>query len=1000
MLLATASIGRKLLLSFLVMAVLVLLSAVIGVSGFSFVAKTESNVVNSALPAMIEARQVSELSSRIISSVQTLSNVKTEEQRQASGKDLFNKLNALLTHIQALGSDSFDENLLNSLESTVQQVIDNIAELGLGVESKLMLENRVYSQVEAMRTFSVELEQLTRTQVLNTSTIAVANITHIYDLLEENNIEDSYQALDALIEVDLDLSDRLHELHLLAFKILNIIEEAKTVTDLDRIKQLEANFSSNLTIMSRRIHSVEDPTRSQQMTALLAELDQRQNLFDLLRQRVNNSLQSQSLMQKTLSLFAQLNRTVTQLIESSNQSTNKAVNELSTTLNYAQWSLGVISIIGLLITAFIIWKVVYLSVVKRLTEYSHALLAVAGGDLSININAKGHDELANMGRAIMTARNTARSLKVVAEREAQAKSELEMHKGQLEELVAERTHQLQLTNQRLNIEVENHAKAQLEAEQANRAKSAFLATMSHEIRTPMNGVLGTARLLQESGLDEQQNQYAEIINRSGKNLLAILNDVLDYSKIEAGHIEIRTLPFDLATRVADSFELMQGRANEKSIELNYFIESDVNPHCLGDGVRLSQVLNNLISNAIKFTEQGSIDLYVSLDTRFQENVEQGATQQVLFEVSDTGIGLDEQELGCIFDAFIQAVGGINSTGGTGLGLAICQHIIEALGGEIGVDSVKHEGSRFWFSVPLQQSQEVSDVIVMALPKAEKSKYRAKVLLVEDNPINSLVAEGFLQNLNHQTVIAENIDQALHLFSQQDFDIALLDIHLPDGSGIDLLHQLKAQEEARGVSVVTPMIAVSAHVFAEDVQRYLAMGFDGFLPKPLEKEALDDQIQAALKERVHLGKALQLDQNLPSKAGNELNQLKSLTKPTGRTVPSIDEKWINPDVIRQDVKILGIEKVSFIVDLFVQTSQEIELQLKQAEEEKAADTIVELAHKLKGSAGSLGLNYLSELCFDLEVAVDPLAHLTQSKEALSNAIIDSSEQLKDLLTQLP
>ncbi len=322
MLLATASIGRKLLLSFIAMAMLVMLSALIGVSGFSFVAKTERNVVDTAIPAMIEARQVSELSSRIIASVQTLSNAKNEEERKQSGKELFSQLESLLSHIKALGGgESFDPLLLERLETHVQSVIDNLADLGVSVEKKLWLAKEIDSRVEEMRLLSEELEQLTRTQVLNTSTIAVANVTHIYDLLESNKIPQAYQALDALVEVDLDLSERLHELHLLAFKMLNQIEEARTLTNIERIQDVRNEFDANLKIMVRRVQAVEDPTRSAQMSSLLTELGKRQVVFNILGQQYQNNLESQKLMQQNLALFSELNGTVNKLVDDSNQTT-------------------------------------------------------------------------------------------------------------------------------------------------------------------------------------------------------------------------------------------------------------------------------------------------------------------------------------------------------------------------------------------------------------------------------------------------------------------------------------------------------------------------------------------------------------------------------------------------------------------------------------------------------------------------------------------------------
>ncbi|APC89558.1 Sensor protein torS [Vibrio parahaemolyticus] len=791
-----------------------------------------------------------------------------------------------------------------------------------------------------------------------------------------------------MVEVDLDLTERLHELHLLAFKMLNQIEEARTLTNVDRIQQIQTAFENNLKIMKRRVLAVEDPTRSKQMSQLLTELGKRQVVFTILLQQYENNEQSQQLMQKTLELFSELNSTVNKLVDDSNKTTTFAVDQLTNTLKFAQWSLTVISIVGLIVVVLILWRVVYVSVVKRLAEYSAALLSVAQGNLAVELEVKGKDELAHMGQAIITARNTAQALKVVAEGEAKAKRELEEHKEHLEELIEQRTSQLRQANLRLNEEVVNHAQARNEAEQASRAKSAFLATMSHEIRTPMNGVLGTARLLMDSGLNPIQKRYAEIINRSGKTLLAILNDVLDYSKIEAGHLEIRRLGFDLHQMVEDTFQLMNSRAQEKQLLFSYHIESDVSRYWKGDVTRISQVLNNLVGNAIKFTEDGEIDIYVSLNPEDES--------QVLFEVSDTGIGISKKDQKTLFDAFTQAEGGLNQIGGTGLGLAISKRIVEAMGGVLEVDSEEGEGSRFWFSIPLEESEPVEIGVVASA----RCKVKAKVLLVEDNEVNRVVAEGFLQSMGHQVVMAEDGLQAERIIDKQDFDIALVDINLPDCDGTDLIQRLKRIERNKpGDKALspTPMIAVSAHVFAEEVERYLAAGFDGYLPKPVEKEALATLIQDVLD-----GKQLLLPQSgecLPLSETSDTNlTIENQVEQDHQQREEPEMVIINPSVIQSDMKILGREKMLHIIDLFRNTSADVLGQLVESAEKNDSLAVKNLAHKLKGSAGSLGLTALMNTCQSIEIAAEPLDTYNAQQGLLDEQVATSVNALDELMAE--
>ncbi|WP_375749760.1 TMAO reductase system sensor histidine kinase/response regulator TorS [Vibrio sp. HN007] len=963
MLLAPASIGRTLLFSFTAMAGFLILAVAIGTSGFNFVAKTEKKVVDTAIPAMLEAREVAGLSSRIISSVQILSSSETELERRMAGQQLFGLLEKLLSHIEELGNDEFNVSILEALETHVQTIIDTIAQLGIAVEQGLAIERDLALRVNEMRTLADELEELTRTQVRNTSTITVANVTQLYGLVEDQETETVFDALDTLVEVDLDLSERLHELHLLAFQMLAHIEESQTVTNFDRIQQLSSEFDTNMEIMMRRVRSVEDPTRSEQMTALLEQLKQRRVVFDLLSQRFQIKETANGLKVKTLEVFEELNATVNKLVDESNLVTARAVSDVTKTLNYAKWSLVILSLTGLIAMSIIIWKIVYQSVVKRLHAYSDALVSIANGELGFNLKVKGKDEIAHMGRAIVTARDTAKQLQVVAKSEKAAKLELEQHKAQLEDTITERTKQLQDANEQLNREVSQHAKAREEAEQANRAKSAFLSTMSHEIRTPMNGVLGTATLLKSTGLNSQQSYYVDVINRSGSNLLAILNDVLDYSKIEAGRLEIRPAPFEICELVKDTFQLLESRANEKGLGFHCQLESDICGYWSGDSTRIAQVLNNLLGNAIKFTQKGDIDLYVSEDPEEKGNL--------LFEVTDTGIGIDQKDADKLFKVFSQLGTEEAKVGGTGLGLAISQKLVEAMGGYISVESELGQGSRFWFSIPMKQTDAPSEIKVET---QRETKYKAKILMVEDNPVNCMVAEGFLSLEGHEVTIAEDGASGEKCFLENRYDIALLDINLPDCNGVELLARLRQVEKNNGEEPI-PMVAVSAHVFSEEVENYINAGFDGYIPKPLDKKQLSNAIQASLE-----GRNLLLEQT----KGDNVEAHK-------------DNVVVDYSVLEEDIGVLGKDKIVRLVELFCKSSSEIMEALVKAEQSGDKGEIKQLAHKLKGSAGSMGMKWLFNVCLEVESDSNPLEKYIEQKNELSDALDISIKMLKKRLS---
>lgn len=517
------------------------------------------------------------------------------------------------------------------------------------------------------------------------------------------------------------------------------------------------------------------------------------------------------------------------------------------------------------------------------------------------------------------------------------------------------------------------------AEVANRAKGDFLANMSHELRTPMNGIIGLSQLLTDMLKEEEHRELATAVNSSSRNLLILLNDILDLSKIEAGELTLEYIPFNLRNTVSQTVDLLRPIASRKSIILDSVISPIVPERIISDPARLQQIMNNLISNGIKFTEAG----YVRIDITSVRDNNNG--HELHIYVEDTGIGIPEDKRDIIFQKFTQAdVSTARKYGGTGLGLSITKELVNKMYGTIGVDSVLDKGTTFFVRIPIEIAGEADET----QPEEENTQapidINAKILVVDDHPVNLLFMRKVLKKIGFNNADeADNGRTALEMTKENKYDLIFMDCQMPDIDGFQASTMIRENEENIGDIKI---VAVTADAMKGAREKCLDSGMNDYISKPVDVDKLQDVLSIWIPQN-DSKKASAKKENSASKTAkkDKKNEKPQTTSPDDAIIMDWERLALFTDGDPEEEKAL--------IELFITNAEETIEEIKQSMEDNNNQLWEQTVHRLKGSAGNLGAQALSEICAEAEKNSEKKE---ETKKIHLCTILASYEETKKLL----
>jgi len=502
--------------------------------------------------------------------------------------------------------------------------------------------------------------------------------------------------------------------------------------------------------------------------------------------------------------------------------------------------------------------------------------------------------------------------------------------------------------------LEDLRKAKEEAEIAVSTKAAFLAMMSHEIRTPINGVIGMTQLLAGTNVDSEQAKYVRTIQVSGEMLLSVINDILDFSKIESGKLELENSPLDLRAVVRDIYDVQLPKAREKKLKFEVSMQSNVPPFIVGDVTRLRQILLNLVSNALKFTDTGSVKIGVRLVG--DHSPRDGYPFQLLFSVTDTGIGISDEQMQRLFQPFTQASAATSRKyGGTGLGLVICRNLVEIMGGSIQVDSKANSGSTFSFTISTEVARDtpvytLQDAIAKSANASSirlADRFPLRILIAEDNLINQELAMAMLIKMGYQPDVVDNGLAALETLQVKHYDLLLLDVQMPEMNGLETASYLVNHWHELHTGYARPIIiAMTASAMQGDREMCLQAGMDDYISKPIMMESLQRTIE-------QWASGMRSERAIAAVTVRDLKKEKDPSVIDSASIKNLEQ--INPRLIGRMVHLFTSEEAPVLLAT-----------LRQAIANNDLQEVSYTAHTLKGSCNILGAKALGKLCLEAEL----------------------------------